>query len=105
MVHCLCTPNMKGDKLVVHQSGKHLVPKERHGGWSKYPWGAHGEDGVALVRQFLAQRNFWPKDIMPVASLVPLAPARSQGEQHLWLRQQIIPRTMRQEFIPIRGVP
>ena len=51
----LAHAKMKGDEIVMHPSGKHLVPKERHDVSSKYTWEAHGEDGVDLIRQFLVQ--------------------------------------------------
>ena len=72
--------------------------------WSEYPWGPHGEDGIALVRKFLIHQNIWPKDSTLVASLVPLAIAGTQKEQSLRLQQQIIPPVRQRRFIPIRGV-
>ena len=80
----LAHANMKGDDIVMHPSGQHMMPnKERYNVWSEYPWGAHGEYGVALVSKFFVQLNVWPKDIMPVASLVPVAPARTQQEHNM----------------------
>ena len=43
--------------IVMHPSGRHLVPKERHNVWPKYPWEAHGHDGVLLIRKCLVQHN------------------------------------------------
>ena len=80
------------------------MPKERHSVWSKYPYDAHGHDGVALIRNFLVQHNFWPRAVMLVAGFLPVALARSHTGRNLWLWQQCIPRTMQQVFIPIRGV-
>ena len=81
MAHCLRTPKVKGDEIVLHPCGKHLVPKERHNIWSEYLFSFWGDGTycVVLVRKFLAQRIFWPRDIMPVASLVPVALARAQN--------------------------
>ena len=72
--------------------------------WSEYPWGAHGEDGVALVRKFWVQRNVWPSEIMPFSSMVPFAPARTHKEHNMWMQQRSIPRATQQRFAPIRRV-
>ena len=71
--------------------------------WSECP-GAPTAKLVLLVRQFMVQRNFCPRDSMLVASLAPIAPARTQKEQNLWLLQQSIPRATQHGFVPIRGV-
>ena len=80
------------------------MPKERQHVWFKYSWDAHAHDGVALIRKFLVQHNFWPRDNTVVALLVPLALVGTQQEQNLRLQQQIIPPVKQHGFIPIRGV-
>ena len=58
----LAHANMKGES----PSGQHLEAKRRHKVWSEYPWEANVEFEFALIKQFSGQRNFWPKDIVPV---------------------------------------
>ena len=70
----------------------------------RIPLAPHGEDGIALVKQFLIQQKFWPRDSTIVASWVPLAVAGTQKEQNLRLQQQLIPPLRQHVFIPIRGV-
>ena len=45
----LAHAKMKGDEIVWHPSGQHLVPKERYDVLLEYPWEANGEDGIALI--------------------------------------------------------
>jgi len=83
-----------------------MVAKERWNVWSEYPmgrprrrWCGFGQ-AVLGTTQFLAKN----KGRMPVASLVPIAPTRTQKALNLWLLQQSIPRANNQGFVPIRGV-
>ena len=67
--------------------------------WSEYPWGTHGEDGVDLVRQFLVQRNFWPRESClwhPSSQLPQLA---RTTEHNMLLLQQSIPRANQQGVV------
>ncbi len=57
MPHCswLAHAKMKGDEIVIHPSGQHLVPKEHYNVWPEYPWGPTAKKEVLGTAQFPSQ--------------------------------------------------